>query len=127
MSTETSARIALVESYFEGFRQGDHARILGCLTEDIAWDLPGIRHLTGKAAFDAEIANPDFTGRPTLTLDRLLEDTARHAVIAIGDGAATHRSGSVFRFAYCDVFTFRGDLICRVESYLAALNPPPAG
>ena len=109
----------LVERYFEGFRHSDHEAILGCLTEDVAWDLPGFRHLTGKAAFDGEIENEEFVGSPTLVLDRLIEEG--DAVVAIGTGEGTHRSGTKHRFAYCDVFTFRDEPICRVESYLVSL------
>ena len=35
-----SARKRVVERYIEGFRNGDHAAILGCLTEDVTWDMP---------------------------------------------------------------------------------------
>ena len=108
-----------VDEYIEGFRRGDHDRILACLTDDVVWDLPGYRHLTGKAAFDGEIENEEFVGRPTLSVDRLVEEG--DTVVAIGDGEATHRSGEVHRFAFCDVFTFAGDKICRVESYLVPL------
>ena len=31
-------------------------------------------------------------------------------------------TGDVHRFAYCDVFTFAGNLIGRVESYLVPLG-----
>jgi ketosteroid isomerase-like protein len=113
-------RKTAVESYFEGFRQGDHARILALLTEDVVWDLPGYTRREGKADFDREIENEAFTGRPTLNLDRLVEEG--DTVVAIGTGAATQRTGEVHRFAYCDVFTFAGDLICRVESYLVPLT-----
>jgi ketosteroid isomerase-like protein len=115
-----SPRKDLVETYFEGFRRSDHPQILACLTDDIAWDLPGYRHLTGKAAFDQEIENEEFVGSPTLTVDRLIEEG--DTVVAIGDGEATHRSGRPHRFAYCDVFTFAGDRISRVESYLVPLE-----
>ena len=115
-----SSRKAVVETYFEGFRRGDHAKILDCLTDDVAWDLPGFRHLVGKDAFDGEIENETFTGRPTLALDRLVEEG--DAVVAIGTGAATRTTGEVSRFAYCDVFTFTGDKVRRVESYLVPLG-----
>jgi ketosteroid isomerase-like protein len=115
-----SSRKAVVETYFEGFRQGDHAKILACLTDDVVWDLPGFRHLAGKDAFDGEIENEAFTGRPTLALDRLVEEG--DAVVAIGTGAATRTTGEVHRFAYCDVFTFTGDKVRRVESYLVPLT-----
>ena len=115
-----SHRKQLVETYIDGFRHSDHERILACLTDDVVWDLPGHTYLTGKAAFDAEIENEEFTGRPTLAVDRLVEEG--DTVVAIGSGEATHRSGKLHRFAYCDVFTFAGELICRVESYLVPLE-----
>ncbi len=115
-----SVRKLVVERYFHGFRKSDHEQILACLTDDVAWDLPGYRHLKGKQAFDAEIENEEFVGSPTLTVDRLVEEG--RTVVAIGEGEATHRSATAFRFAYCDVFTFEGDVICRVESYLVPLK-----
>ena len=115
-----SARKLVVERYFDGFRKSDHEQILALLTDDVAWDLPGYRHLAGKEAFDREIENEEFVGSPTLTVDRLVEEAG--AVVAIGSGEATHRSGAVHRFAFCDVFTFEGDRIRRVESYLVPLR-----
>ena len=110
-----SARKDAVAAYFNGFRQGDHGAILALLTDDVAWDLPVFRHLRGKEAFDGEIEN----GRPTLVVDRVVEEG--DTVVAIGSGEATMATGDVHRFAYCDVFTFAGDLIGRVESYLVPL------
>jgi hypothetical protein len=43
-------------------------------------------------------------------------------VVAIGNGETTHKSGELRRFVFCDVFTFTGDEICRVESYLVSLT-----
>ena len=59
-------------------------------------------------------------GSPTLTVDRLVEED--DVVVAIGSGESTHRNGDVHRFAFCDIFTFAGDRICRVESYLVPLR-----
>ncbi len=110
----------VVERYFEGFRRSDHAQVLGCLSDDVVWDLPGYRHLAGKAAFDDEVENDEFVGSPTLTVDRLVEEA--DTVVAIGKGETTHKSGNVRRFAFADVFTFRADQIVRVESYLVPLG-----
>jgi uncharacterized protein len=114
-----SARTDVVERYFEGFRRSDHELILSCLTDDVVWDLPGHAHLDGKEAFDGEIENPDFEGSPRLTVDRLLESA--DAVVAIGEGEGRHKAAGPFRFAFCDVFTFTGDLVRRVESYVVPL------
>jgi uncharacterized protein len=110
-----TSRQDVVTRYFDGFRHGDHAGILDCLTDDVVWDLPGHTHLEGKEAFDGEIENPAFTGRPTLVIDRIIDSPDGTTVIGTGEG--TFRSGEPFRFAYCDVFTFSGDKIRRVESY----------
>lgn len=114
-----SVRKQVVESYFEGFRTSDHARVLACLTDDVVWDLPGLAHLEGKGAFDGEIENEAFVGSPTLVLDRLVEEGV--TVVAIGSGEGTDRGGTTRRFAYCTVFTFDGELVSRVESYVVPL------
>ena len=114
-----SARKHAVERYFDGFRASDHGVILDLLTDDVVWDLPGFKHLVGKAAFDGEIENEAFSGSPTLELDRLVEEG--DTVVAIGTGHGTFRAGETHRFAYCDVFTFAGPLIRRVESYVVPL------
>lgn len=100
-----------MDLYLDGFRSGDHALILSTLTDDVVWDFPGFRHLRGKAAFDTEIENEAFVGRPTLRVDRLVEE---------GETVA-----ALFRFAFCDIFTFAGDSISPVESYLVPLGEAP--
>ena len=118
MSTHTD----VVDAYVDGFRRSDKAAILALLTDDVAWDLPGFRHLTGKVDFEGEIVNPQFEENPTLVVDRKVEEG--DTVVCIGDGSGTQVTGEDFRFAFCDVFTFRGDLICRVESYVVPLSGP---
>jgi uncharacterized protein len=110
----------VVEAYFEGFRRSDHDQILACLTDEVVWDLPGYAHLRGKDAFDQEIENDEFVGSPTLIVDRLIEEG--DAVVAIGNGEATRKSGELHRFAFCDVFTFTDGKVSRVESYLVPLK-----
>ncbi len=120
-----SLRTQVVERYFDGFRKSDHAEILACLTDDVVWDLIGYTRLTGKEAFDGEIENENFVGSPTLIIDRLLE--AGDSIIAVGTGEGTQKDGTRFTFAYCDVFTFSGELVNRVESYIVPLNAPAEG
>ncbi len=60
-----------------------------------------------------------------LVVDRKLE--AGDTVVCIGEGQGQMKAGGEFGFAFCDVFTFRDDLICRVESYVVPLSGPSLG
>ena len=59
-----------VDRYMAGFRVSDHAEILSCLTDDVEWEIPGMFHSLGKAAFDKEIENEAFVGRPDIAVSR---------------------------------------------------------
>lgn len=107
-------RKAVVETSFDGVRRSEHERILARPTDDVVWDLPGSRQLSGKDAFDREIDHDDFVGSPTLVVDRLIEEA--ETAVAPGHGETTDRSGELHRFAFCAVFAFAGDEVGRVES-----------
>ena len=118
-----STRKAVVDRYFDGFRRSDHGQILDCLTDEVVWDLPGFKHLEGKAAFDGEIENEAFVGPPTLDVDRLVEEG--DTIVAIGTGSGTQVTGDTFDFAFCTVLTFAAERIRRVESYVVATADNP--
>lgn len=108
-----SARKATVERYFDGFRHSDHEQILSCLTDDVLWEIHGHATLRGKEEFDSAIEDDATPGRPTLAVDRLIEEG--DSVVAVGSGSA---GGGRSEFVFTTVFTFRGDAISHVGSYL---------
>jgi uncharacterized protein len=110
-----STRKRIVEQYIDGFRRGDHAQILSCLTDDVVWALHGYKTLHGKDAFDAEIENEGFEGSPTLTLERLIEEG--DTVVAAGAGSTAEKGGRRRDFVFCDVFSFRGEAVSRLDTY----------
>ena len=116
-----SARKRVVETYIEGFRAGDHGRILGCLTDDVTWDMPPYFSLSGKAAFDEAIENEASPGRPDIQITRLVEEG--DVVVAEGAVQAALRDGGMIDALFCDVFHFRGDLICRLVTYQVDRQP----
>lgn len=118
--TGRSANKAVVERYMDGFRRLDHAQILSCLTDDVEWVLPGLFHKTGKAAFDAEIENDAFTGRPEIAVSRLIEEGG--VVVAEGTVRTRKKTGERPLLAFCDVFELRGGKIRRLVSYLAEIK-----
>ncbi|NIJ54495.1 nuclear transport factor 2 family protein [Dyadobacter arcticus] len=105
-----------VTKYMEGFNATDHAKILSCLTEDVIWELPGAYLHKGKAAFDKEIENEAFTGKPIIKVTRMIEED--NVVIAEGTVKATKKDGTVLNLVFCDVFELEDGLIKKLTSYL---------
>ncbi|MBX3378797.1 MAG: nuclear transport factor 2 family protein [Phycisphaeraceae bacterium] len=111
---------ATVERYLDGFRCGDHAKVLSCLTDDVVWDMPGAFHLVGKEAFDKEIENEAFVGRPQITVERMIEED--DVVVAEGEVRSTRRAGGQLHAVFCDVFIMRVGRIARLVTYLMVLK-----
>jgi ketosteroid isomerase-like protein len=109
-----------VERYMDGFRKSDHAQVLACLTDDVVWEMPGAFHLVGKQAFDGEIENPAFEGRPTITVTRLVEED--DVVVAEGAVRASRRDGGLLDAVFCDVFVMSAGKIRRLTTYLTVIG-----
>ena len=109
-----------IERYLEGFRGTDRTAILSCLTDDVEWMIPGAFHLCGKEAFDGEIENDAFVGRPTIEVTRLVEEG--DVVVAEGTVRSARRDGGTLNAVFCDVFVMRDEKIRRLTSYLMELG-----
>jgi ketosteroid isomerase-like protein len=104
----------------DAFGLSDHAAVLSCLTDDVEWVMPGAFHLNGKPAFDKEIENPAFVGRPKITVTRMIEDG--DVIVAEGSVQAGRSDGGRLDAVFCDVFEMRGALIRRLTSYVMELK-----
>jgi ketosteroid isomerase-like protein len=109
-----------VERYIDGFNKSDHAQILSCLTENVEWLMPGAFHLHGKEAFDNEIENDAFTGRPVVTITRMTEEN--DVVIAEGTVRAAWKNGGFLNAVFCDVFEMANARVKRLITYLVPLE-----
>ncbi|MGO4385468.1 nuclear transport factor 2 family protein [Specibacter sp. RAF43] len=108
-----------VEKYLDGFNKSDHAQILSCLSDDIEWTVFGAFRLRGLAAYDAEIENPAFTGSPTVTIVRLVEED--DVVMAELSIQATRATGEIMHAVAGEVFVMRDGLITERRAYLVQL------
>jgi uncharacterized protein len=105
-----------VRQYLDAFARTDHGAILACLTEDVEWILPGLFHISGKAAFAREIENEAFVGSPSISLSRLIEE--QDVVVAEGRVRAARREGGFLTAVFCDLFVLQGGKIRQLTSYL---------
>ncbi|MGN9778902.1 nuclear transport factor 2 family protein [Micromonospora sp. H33] len=109
-----------VETYLDGFRTGDHAKILSCLTDDIEWTVFGAFHLTGKEAYDAAIDGVGFTGPPRLEVVRMVEQD--DVVMAELTGSAIRDTGEEMRMSMAEVFVMRDGLIAERRAWVIELK-----
>ncbi|HEU5144033.1 MAG TPA: nuclear transport factor 2 family protein [Dermatophilaceae bacterium] len=114
---------ATVQRYLQGFRDSDHAAVLDCLTDDVVWDIYGFTQVRGKEGFDGAIEHEDFQSRPRVTAERFVEEG--DTVVAIGRVLSARKDDTELDAVFCDVFTFDGDLISRVESYVVPSGGAP--
>jgi ketosteroid isomerase-like protein len=112
---------AVVEKYTDGFRRGELARIVACLTDDVVWALHGVKTLEGKDAFAVE-ADSGGGPNPELTLDRLIEEG--NTVAVIGHGSVS-LGGDPHDFVYSEVFTFTDGLVSRLDTFHIWLGEAP--
>ena len=102
--------------YMEGFHESDHEKVLSCLTDDVSWYIPGMFSIQGKEAFDKEIENENFTGKPDIEITRLVEEN--DIVIAEGEVKASMKNGDKLDALFCDVFHMQDGKIAHLTSYL---------
>ena len=106
-----------IERYMDGFNASDHAQILSCLTDDVVWEMPGFFRHVGKEAFDKEIENDAFEGRPVITVTRMTEEG--DVVIAEGTVLTKLKGGPVMPMIFCDVFEMSGGKIRKLIGFIA--------
>ena len=107
---------ATVKKYIQGFRETNHEMILSCLTDDVVWEFPGLYKHVGKNAFDKEIENENFEGKPTIQIIRLIEEN--NIVVAEGAVQCKMKNGNMLDAVFCDVFHFRDHKINHLTTYL---------
>jgi uncharacterized protein len=105
-----------VQQYMDGFTISDHEKILSCLTDDVIWEIPGMFYLTGKEAFDKEIENDAFEGRPAIQISRMTEEN--NIVIAEGAVQSKIKAGGMLDAVFCDVFEMENGKIKKLTTYL---------
>ncbi|MFC7523060.1 nuclear transport factor 2 family protein [Parapedobacter sp. GCM10030251] len=111
----------VVSDNMAGFNAGDHQLILSCLTDDVVWEMPGVYYHSGKAAFDKEIENEAFEGRPIINVIRMVEES--DLVVAEGTVQGRRKGGEVFNAVFCDVFHMADGKIKKLTSYLMFPEP----
>ena len=105
----------VVTQYMDGFIESDHKRILDCLSDDIVWYMPGFFNLSGKEAFDKEIENDYFEGKPRIVISRMTEES--NVVVTEGSVQCKIKNGGMLDALFCDVFEMESGKIKKLTTY----------
>lgn len=126
VTTSVSDPLSVVTELAEAFARGDLAGVAATLSEDVVWDVRGVRMLESAPVFegkDSVVADMlalvgELFEPSTFNID--VEDT-----IASGDKvvvqwrvSAMTRSGRKYHNSYCMIFTVRDSRVTRVDEYL---------
>ena len=116
--------IAILKAIFDDFRSGNIPALLGHLTDDVDWNVPGEGtiipfggHVQGKAAvalfFQKVGATADFT-----KFDQYEYFAAGDTVVVLGEWTAVVRAnGAATTDVYAMAFWFRGDKVAKYQQY----------
>jgi len=113
----------LLKKLNEAYASGDVEFIAGCVTDDIQWHLAGQTTIKGKKDFLAEMQNMSKDARQEITISRIIT----HGIDACVEGKITmaDTSGSVSRFAFCDVYKFnkfKAGKVKDIVSYVVSID-----
>jgi hypothetical protein len=95
-------------------------RTFGSIGQDVEWTMPGTFRLVGKDAFDKEIGNEAFVGRPVITIARMVEED--DVVIAEDAVRVKKKKSGLLSAVFCDVFVMKNTKIKQLASYLVELK-----
>lgn len=110
-----------VTKYMESYTNNDDEGVSACLTDDVAWEMPGYFSFTGKAAFLKEKNNEMSTGNTQITVTRLVEEN--NVVVAEGRVRSEMRTGGWLEGVFCDVFEMKGGKVKKLISYFMKVEP----
>ena len=105
----------LIRELTTSFEQNDYESFLNNCTDDIVWEMAGEPAMNGKDSIREMMLSVDMEP-PKLTIDTLIAegDTA----VCTGGMTMKQKDGSTANFSYCDVYTFNGEKISRLVSYV---------
>jgi ketosteroid isomerase-like protein len=114
----------IIQQYLDGVHRGDHELVLSLVTDDVLLERKGQPGFRGKDVLRNIIDNKDGIvhqgveeqARPVHKIDRMIEEG--DTVVVSGTVITPVPGGGQVELLMSDYFTFTGDKISSLESYL---------
>ena len=129
--TESPVTMALLAEIGAAFNSRDVERILAHFTEDAVFYMasgpePVGRTVAGKPAIRQVLADR-FKVIPDMHWAREYEYTAGHRAVTVWRVTGRGADGLALDYQGVDLYEFRGDKVCRKDTYWKIVRPDAAG
>ena len=114
----TEKNIAIVKEINDAFTRNDTEGFLSHCSEDLYWNMAGDTEKKGKSAIREWMKQMDGHEAPKFTVDAIFGD-ANH-VACHGEMTMKNAEGKEGKYSYCDVYTFSGDKVTELRSFVVA-------
>jgi ketosteroid isomerase-like protein len=113
--------IAIVKEINDAFTQNNVEGFLAHCTEDLKWNMAGDGEHTGKSSIREWMKQMEGHEPPKFTVDGIFGDEGH--VACHGQMTMKNQEGKEGKYSYCDVYTFKGDKVTELRSFVVEHKP----
>jgi uncharacterized protein (TIGR02246 family) len=110
----------IVEQVNAAFAQNNPEGFLSFCADDVEFTMIGDKTVKGKDAVRKWMASME-SEPPKITVDRVIAEG--DFVTAHGNMTMKDKDGKTVPYAYCDIYTFRGDKIIELRAFVVKTEP----
>lgn len=110
--------VAIVHEINDAFTRNNTEGFLGHCTDDLYWNMAGDSEHKGKDSIREWMKQMDGHEAPKFTVEAIFGDgdhVACHGQMTMKD-----KDGKDVKYSYCDVYTFTGDKVSELRSFVVA-------
>lgn len=110
--------IAIVKEINDAFTKNNIEGFLDHCTEDLYWNMAGDSEQRGKDSIRKWMGQMEGHEPPKFSVDGIFGDGDR--VACHGEMTMKDTQGMEGKYSYCDVYTFKGDKVSALRSFVVA-------
>jgi ketosteroid isomerase-like protein len=110
----------IVKKVNDAFANNDHEAFLEVCADDIKWIIVGDQTVDGKDSLREFMKSMEGMEAPKFTVEKIVSEGDSAA--AYGEMTMVEKEGCAGLYEYCDVYTFTGEKISRLRSFIIKLK-----
>ena len=114
----SAKNIAIVKEINDAFTRNEPEAFLAHCSEDVSWTMAGETEQKGKSSIREWMKQMEGADPPKFTVDAIFGDDTH--VACHGQMTMKNAEGKEGKYSYCDVYTFKGDRVTELRSFVVA-------